>query len=76
LQKSGLSGGRTVDVIQTRPLWSNIGLCTLFRLVQIGSAPQYGEGCTMSGEVGGVSGSRTVSGTRLVRWVTGSSTGR
>ena len=45
LQKSGLSGGRTAEVIQTRPCSSNIGLWTLFLLVQIGSSPQYGEGC-------------------------------
>src|SRR5687767_15463745 len=40
----GLSGGRTADVIQSRPRWSSIGLWTLFRLVQIGSSPQYGDG--------------------------------
>src|SRR6185503_10709616 len=39
LQTSGLSNGRTVDVIQTRPRASIIGLCTLFLLVQIGSSP-------------------------------------
>lgn len=40
LQKSGLGGGRTLEVIQTRPFSSNIGLCTVARLVQIGSVPQ------------------------------------
>src|SRR5881628_2348616 len=40
LQNAGLSGGRTVDVSQTRPRSSNIGLCTLFLLVQIASLPQ------------------------------------
>src|SRR4051794_31266916 len=41
LHTSGLSGGRIVDVIHTRPRASIIGLCTLFLLVQIGSSPQY-----------------------------------
>ena len=45
LQNAGLSDGRTADVIQTRPFSSNIGLWTLFRLVQIASLPQYGDGC-------------------------------
>ena len=40
LQKAGLSGGRTVAVSHTRPRSSNIGLCTLALLVQIGSLPQ------------------------------------
>jgi hypothetical protein len=41
LQKSGLLfGGRTRAVIQTRPVSSSIGLCTVARLVQIGSVPQ------------------------------------
>src|SRR5262245_24138893 len=38
-QNAGLSGGRTADVIHTRPLSSNIVLWTLFLLVQIGSSP-------------------------------------
>src|SRR5688500_4770717 len=77
LQNAGLSGGRTRDVIQTRPVSSNIGLCTLARLVQIGSVPQYGEGpATVGGDAGGVFGSRSVTGTRLTVWVFGSSTGR
>ena len=76
LQKAGLSGGRTADVIQTRPRSSNIGLCTLFLLVQITSSPQYGDGCGIDGFVGGVLESRTVSGTRLAVWRTGSRTGR
>src|SRR5687768_9896878 len=37
LQKAGLSGGRTLEVIHTRPFSSNIGLCTFARLVQIAS---------------------------------------
>src|SRR6516165_5893740 len=45
LQKAGLSGPRTRDVNQTRPLSSNIGLWALDWLSQIGSSPQYGEGC-------------------------------
>src|SRR5688572_30881782 len=40
LQKSGLGGGRTLEVIQTRPVSSNIGLCTFAWLVQIASVPQ------------------------------------
>src|SRR5688572_2467349 len=44
LQKAGLFGPRTFDVIQRRPVSSNIGLCTLALLFQIGSVPQYGEG--------------------------------
>ena len=76
MQKSGFAGGRTADVIQTRPCSSSIGLCTLFLLVQIASSPQYGDGCGIVGVVGGVFGSRTVSGTWLIVCVTGSSTGR
>src|SRR3989442_15808537 len=67
LQKSGLLGGRTAEVIQSRPLSSNIGLCTLFLLVQMTSSPQYGEGCGIAGPVGGVFGSRTVNFTWLTR---------
>jgi hypothetical protein len=39
-QKAGLSGPRTLEVIQTRPFSSNIGLCTFARLVQMASVPQ------------------------------------
>ena len=59
-----MSAGRTAEVIHTRPCSSNIGLWTLFLLVQIGSSPQYADGWIIAGEVGGVAGSRTVSGTR------------
>ncbi len=77
LQKAGLSGGRTVEVIQTRPRSSNIGLCTLFLLVQIGSLPQYGDASgTLVPAAIWVAESRTVSGTRRVEWCTGSRTGR
>ena len=76
MQKSGFGAGLTADVIQTRPFSSNIGLWTLFRLVQITSDSQYGEGAAIAADVGGVAGSRTVSGTRLIVWRTGSSTGR
>ena len=77
LQKAGLSGGRTVEVIHTRPRSSNMGLCTLFLLVQMTSSPQYGDGCGSDAPAaGGVLGSRTVNGTRLASWRTGSSTGR
>src|SRR5687768_1379529 len=76
LQNAGLSGGRTLEVIQTRPSSSNIGLCTFARLVQIGSVPQYGDGpATFCGVAGGVFGSRSVTGTRLTVLVVGSSTG-
>jgi hypothetical protein len=76
LQKPGLSGGRTLEVIQTRPFPSNIGLCTFARLFQIGSGPQYGDGtATCWGDACGVFGSRTVTGTRDAVWVFGSSTG-
>jgi hypothetical protein len=54
-----------------------MGLWALARLVQIGSEPQYGEGCGMEGALAGeVAGSRTVSGTVLAMCFTGSSTGR
>jgi hypothetical protein len=76
LQKSGFSNGRTAEVIHTRPRSSNIGLWTLFLLVQMTSLPQYGDGCIIAGGVGGVVGSRTVSGIRVVVWRTGSSTGK
>ena len=39
-----------------RPCSSNIGLWTLFWLVQITSLPQYGDGAGIFGEVGGVFG--------------------
>ena len=59
-----------------RPFESIIGLCTLFLLVQTTSLPQYGEGCGMFGDVAGVFGSRTVSGTRPIVLVAGVSVGR
>ena len=40
LQKSGLAGGRTADVIHSLPFASNIGLWTLFLLSQITSLSQ------------------------------------
>src|SRR5687767_4252769 len=76
LQNSGLGGGRTLEVIQTRPFSSSIGLCTFARLVQIASVPQYGEGIwTCACAASGVLGSRTVTGILLAVWVCGSSTG-
>ena len=48
-------------MIHTRPFPSNIGLWTLFLLVQIASSPQYGDGNGIAAGVGGVFGSRTVS---------------
>src|SRR5688572_16346802 len=75
LQKAGLSGPRTLDVIQTRPFSSNMGLCTFALLVQIASVPQYGDGPVTCPCGPGVLGSRTVTGTRLAVCVFGSSTG-
>src|SRR5262245_49603500 len=77
LHTSGLSGGRTAEVIHTRPFSSNIGLWTLLRLVQAISSPRYVEGCAIFGAAAGsVPGSRTVRGTRVVVLCAGSSTGR
>ena len=76
MQKSGLGGGRTREVIQTRPCSSSMGLCTFARLFQIGSVPQYGEGTpTCCGGTGPALESRSVTGTRVAVWVFGSSTG-
>src|SRR3954470_12723951 len=75
-QKAGFSGGRTADVIHTRPFSSNIGLWTLFLLVQIASSPQYGDAFGIVAGVRGVFGSRTLSFTWLSVLWTGSSTGR
>src|SRR5215207_10058861 len=74
LQNAGFSGGRTLDVIQTRPFSSNIGLCTFARLVQIASVSQYGDGAA-TGPGAGVFESRSVTGTLVAVWVFGSSTG-
>src|SRR5687767_2165677 len=77
LQKLGFSGGRTVDVIQTRPCPSNIGLWTLFLLSQMASSPQYGDGAgIVAGDAGLVFGSRTDNSTSVATLRTGSSTGR
>ena len=59
LQKSGFAGGRTREVNQTRPFSSNIGLCMLVWLSQIGSSPQYGDGVMGFCLDDGVFGSRT-----------------
>src|SRR4029453_2165248 len=59
LQKSGLAGGRTRTVNQTRPFSSIIGLWLLVWLSQMGSAPQYGEGIIGALLEDGVCGSRT-----------------
>ena len=59
LQKSGFAGGRTRDVNHTRPFSSNIGLCMLAWLSQIGSGPQYGDGSIVFCLDEGVFGSRT-----------------
>ena len=76
MQKSGFGPGRTVDVIQTRPWSSNIGLWTLLWLFHGGSLPKFIDGAAISCEVIGVAGSRTVNGTRLIVLCAGSSTGR
>src|SRR5687768_10190766 len=56
LQKSGLAfGARTLEVTHTRPVSSNIGLCTFALLFQIASVPQNGEGpATCCGVAGGM----------------------
>ncbi len=59
MQNSGLSAGPTREVNQTRPFSSNIGLCVLVWLSQIGSSPQYGDGDIGSSFDDGVFGSRT-----------------
>src|SRR5262245_63872191 len=75
LHHAGLSGPRTADVSHRRFFSSSIGLWTLFLLVQITSSPQYGDGAGILGDVGGVFGSRTVSGICEMVLVTGFSTG-
>src|SRR5215217_1642523 len=66
LQNAGLSGGRTADVIHTRPFSSSIGLWTLFLLVHMTSSPQYADGAPFDAPAAGcVLLSRTVSGMRL-----------
>ena len=59
LHASGFSGGRTREVNHTRPFSSNIGLCMLVWLSQMGSGPQWGEGCIGLRFDEGVFGSRT-----------------
>src|ERR1043166_397967 len=77
LQKAGLSDGRMVSVIHTRPRPSSIALCTFALLVQCALSPQYTLGAPWFGPAAtGVFGSRTVSGTRVTVLCTGSSTGR
>ena len=75
LQKSGFAAGRTRDVNHTRPFSSNIGLCMLVWLSQIGSAPQYGDGVMGLRFDEGVVASRTGILTCVARCLTGSSTG-
>src|SRR6266576_7188691 len=77
LQNAGFSPGRILEVNHTRPFSSNIGLCTLARLCQIGSSPQYGEGATtLSSALDGVFGSRTGTVTWRGVALSGSRTGR
>src|SRR3989440_1041443 len=77
LQNTGLSLGRILEVIHTRPFSSNIGLWTLAWLCQIASSPQYGEGAAMlSSALDGVFGSRTGTLTCFATAPSGSRTGR
>src|ERR1700730_5857613 len=77
LQNAGFSLGRILEVIQTRPFSSNIGLWTLAWLCQMASSPQYGEGAAiLSSALDGVFGSRTGTLTWFVTAPTGSRTGR
>ena len=73
--KSGSALARIRAVYQSRPCWSNIGLCTVVWLSQIASSPQMAEGCSGLGWPG-VSGSRYGIFTCAVALWTGSSTGR
>src|SRR5437868_14633278 len=75
LQKAGFSGGRTREVNHTRPVSSNIGLCMLVWLSQIGSGPQCGDGSMVFCFDEGVAGSRTSIFTCVALWCTGSRTG-
>src|SRR5258708_1346406 len=74
-QNAGFSGPRTREVNQTLPFSSNIGLCGLVWLSQIGSAPQYGDGAIGLFFVEGVFGSRTGTLISLAVCRTGSRTG-
>ena len=74
-QKAGFAGPRTREVNQTLPFSSNIGLCGLVWLSQIGSAPQYGDGAIGLLLVEGVFGSRTGTFISLAACRTGSRTG-
>src|ERR1700693_4654565 len=77
LQNAGFSLGRILEVIQTRPCASNIGLWTLAWLCQMASSPQYGEGAALLwSPLDGVFGSRTGTLTWLAIAPTGSRTGR
>src|SRR5579871_432856 len=76
LHHAGLSRGRIVDVIHTRPCESYITLWTLVWLVQMASSPQYADGCATGSAESGVAGSRTLSGTVVGVLCTGSRTGR
>jgi len=73
--QSGVCGGRTRAVNQTRPRSSSIGLWMLVRLSQIGSRPQYGDGAIGASREDGVSGSSTGWPISEASFATGSSTG-
>src|SRR5712691_882345 len=75
LQKSGLAGGRTRALNQTRAFSSMIGLCMLVWLSQIGLSPQTGEGAIGKSLELGVFGSRTGCFTWVAVCVFGSRTG-
>src|SRR2546422_1194324 len=76
LQKSGFAGAPTREVNHTRPFSSNIGLCMLVWLSQIGSGPQMGEGSMVFCFDDGVAGSRTSILTCVATCLTGSRTGK
>src|SRR6266853_936193 len=74
-QNARSTGPRTREVNQTLPFSSNIGLCGLVWLSQIGSAPQYADGAIGLFFVEGVFGSRTGTFISLAVCRTGSRTG-
>src|SRR5438552_19031719 len=76
LQTSGFAAAPTREVNQTRPFSSNIGLCMLVWLSQIGSSPQYGDGVIGFCFDECVFRSPTGIFTWVALWLTGSSTGK
>ena len=80
-QNAGVAASRMRLVNQTRPMWSNIGLCGVVCDPHNGLSPQYGDGwfrkssCCEMNMPRGLTGVRVKSLTCVVVWVTGSSTG-